>query len=672
MKRQSLLLFLVAGLLFTSCTSNSGGNSETPPAPNMDFIGVTWSDATYTYDGNQHRLGDVKGAPEGTNISYTGRDYFTNVGSYTATALLTKKGYNDLTLTATLNITKANFRNISFTSKTIEYDGQQHSVVCTGVPSYAQVVYENNTATEVGTYSATATITADNYNTLVLHATLTITAPLLDFTDAYMDDETVTYDGYSHTIAPKGYPDGTSIKYSGTYQYTNAGTYTITCKLTKEGYHEKTLSAKLTITPIKPSGNYYFSDETFMYDGQYHSITVSTNTTYTITYKCLNKTGTNRFKDPGVYNIQATIKQDNNHIAYLTATMTIVDMPENGLFGVDSNKTPLTIDDDLLWDTLFEAIKGDNYTVRTYSSSYDTDDEDFDAVDVYETNSGYTTFACDGQEATLQGDLVSYDGEAYSVYGFYFLSGDDFIDFEFYTNDYSGEMSKAPKEAFSETIVKPTSAGAFAPLTKGDDGKFYPGMDLDSYEANTWRETGHYVIKDNKFVVITQHPRTTSGGFNGYKYRYFYVVREYFNIGNTVITIPELLRNEMHPEDLPVFSDYVIDGIAYGRHLVSTYNSPYELMAHTYLTRKQQMFLEPGVHIVRADVYGTPVQRVVHRYYTEREYNYDMSGYEINVYFDENGNYCGEYAEFGTVTDKTSNFVSRGGVVHYYNEWANA
>ena len=49
-----------------------------------------------------------------------------------------------------------------------------------------------------------------------------------------------------------------------------------------------------------------------------------------------------------------------------------------------------------------------------------------------------------------------------------------------------------------------------------------------------------------------------------------------------------------------------------------------------------------------------------------------MNGYELNVYFDKNGNYCGEYAIYGTVVDKTSNFVSRGGVVHYYDEWANA
>ena len=37
---------------------------------------------------------------------------------------------------------------------------------------------------------------------------------------------------------------------------------------------------------------------------------------------------------------------------------------------------------------------------------------------------------------------------------------------------------------------------------------------------------------------------------------------------------------------------------------------------------------------------------------------------------DENGDYQGEYAKFGSVTDRTSGFVNHGGVVHYYNEWA--
>ena len=47
-----------------------------------------------------------------------------------------------------------------------------------------------------------------------------------------------------------------------------------------------------------------------------------------------------------------------------------------------------------------------------------------------------------------------------------------------------------------------------------------------------------------------------------------------------------------------------------------------------------------------------------------------MTGYEVNLCFDRQGNYQGEYAELRAVVDRTSNFVSHGGVVHYYDEWA--
>ena len=40
-----------------------------------------------------------------------------------------------------------------------------------------------------------------------------------------------------------------------------------------------------------------------------------------------------------------------------------------------------------------------------------------------------------------------------------------------------------------------------------------------------------------------------------------------------------------------------------------------------------------------------------------------------DVYFDENGYYQGEYEQYGEVVDKTSSFVSYGGVVHYFSEW---
>lgn len=70
---------------------------------------------------------------------------------------------------------KQTFTGISFEDRTVTYDGSEHSLTIEGeLPENAQVVYENNTATNAGTYQATATLSAENYQTLELSATLTI------------------------------------------------------------------------------------------------------------------------------------------------------------------------------------------------------------------------------------------------------------------------------------------------------------------------------------------------------------------------------------------------------------------------------------------------------------------------------------------------------------------
>ncbi|MBQ8689729.1 MAG: hypothetical protein IJ515_05140 [Clostridia bacterium] len=67
------------------------------------------------------------------------------------------------------------FEGISFVSKTVMYNGKEQSITISGeLPDGTTVVYSNNTATEVGVYEATATLTNPNYETKVLHATLTV------------------------------------------------------------------------------------------------------------------------------------------------------------------------------------------------------------------------------------------------------------------------------------------------------------------------------------------------------------------------------------------------------------------------------------------------------------------------------------------------------------------
>lgn len=174
----AVLLFLVLSL--TGCVSlnngeHSGGN-PTPVEPTYkDFENVFFDSETLIYDGEPHILNEVRGAPDGTQITYTGRETHIDAGIYTASALLTKEGYNNKTLTATLTINKASFENITFSDGTFEHDGLAHSIYVSGAPSFASVTYSNNGKTNVGTYTVTATIKATNYETMIKTATLSIT-----------------------------------------------------------------------------------------------------------------------------------------------------------------------------------------------------------------------------------------------------------------------------------------------------------------------------------------------------------------------------------------------------------------------------------------------------------------------------------------------------------------
>lgn len=66
------------------------------------------------------------------------------------------------------------FTGITFADMTVDFDGEEHEILCEGVPAGATVEYTNNKATLDGTYKAKAVISKEGYETLTLNATLTI------------------------------------------------------------------------------------------------------------------------------------------------------------------------------------------------------------------------------------------------------------------------------------------------------------------------------------------------------------------------------------------------------------------------------------------------------------------------------------------------------------------
>lgn len=148
---------------------------EVPALPDQDILGVSLDGASFVYDGSERSLTVSGRLPEGVSVEYAGNGK-TDAGTYTVTAVLCGEGYNTLTLTAEMKITKATLTGITLSDATFTYaEGVYRSLEIRGtLPEGVTVEYTGNDKCEAGTYTVTAVISGDNYETLVLEATLHI------------------------------------------------------------------------------------------------------------------------------------------------------------------------------------------------------------------------------------------------------------------------------------------------------------------------------------------------------------------------------------------------------------------------------------------------------------------------------------------------------------------
>jgi len=284
------------GLLVLSLSSCGGGGSAPTPGPTQEeFKNVFFDNLTVDYDGQSHCLGEVRGAPEGTNITYTGRDSYIDAGIYQASALLTKENYKDKTLNATLTINKISFTGLEYAPVSVAYDGNDHfnDVTLTGtIPQDTKVTkkvtnakgQEITSAINVGTYTFETILENKNYNYKSYRTTLTITP--IDFQGFTYESVTVNYDGKDHIGDVKligAQPQGTTVKETITdangkevNSAIDVGTYNYKVVISNPNYNELTLTATLKIKAVKKdmpvfvdnSGVIYFPnglDNSFLY-----------------------------------------------------------------------------------------------------------------------------------------------------------------------------------------------------------------------------------------------------------------------------------------------------------------------------------------------------------------------------------------------------------------------
>ena len=123
------------------------------------------------------------------------------------------------------------------TEKSIKIDGE--------LPQGVLCEYKSNTATDAGVYKATATLTGDGYNTLILSANLTIEKADYDMSGVeWIYEEGMIYNGEEKTVTLSTLPEGVTVKKYTDNKKTNAGSYVAKAEFSydEENYNEPSIS----------------------------------------------------------------------------------------------------------------------------------------------------------------------------------------------------------------------------------------------------------------------------------------------------------------------------------------------------------------------------------------------------------------------------------------------
>ena len=232
--------------------------------------------------------------------------------------------YDGVTTTFALTVVNRTFDGLTFADKTVTYNGSAQSIEVTNLPQGATVTYSpSNTFTNAGVYTVTATVSAPNFDTVTLSATLTINKASYDMSRVVFADKSVAYDGNAHSLEATNLPGGVTVTYIGNNQ-TNVGTYTVLAVFSGDSANYNSIAnmtATLTVTQNKVQG-VTFDSRTVTYDGAAHSLAIEGNLPHGIAVVYEGNSQANA----GTYTVTAKFVGSNPNFEQLpdmTATMTI-------------------------------------------------------------------------------------------------------------------------------------------------------------------------------------------------------------------------------------------------------------------------------------------------------------------------------------------------------------
>ena len=224
-------------------------------------------------------------------------------------------------------------KNISMSSTTCTYDGQEHEVLISGeLPEGATVTYTNNKATDAGEYIVLATVKCDGYQDLILNATLKINKANYDMTGVHWDyEEDYTYNGSEQSVVVVDLPQGVTVRQYNNNAKTNAGNYTANVEFNYDtiNYNQPTLAnLNWTINKANITG-ITFASRNYEYDTQKHFLecvgNIPANSIVTITYNDVEVDGVT---EVGTYTVKLTITNPNYNTYTDTATLKITSTEE--------------------------------------------------------------------------------------------------------------------------------------------------------------------------------------------------------------------------------------------------------------------------------------------------------------------------------------------------------
>ena len=321
-----LVLIIVLAITVSACNTNPDIDGDQP-------IGETNYKVTFMSDGAVHaevtadNSGKIQMPANPVKDGYIFDGWYSDNGVWTNKMTLAEinesvaKG--NVVVYAKFIESYLTFDDAVFESKTVTYDGNEHSIQVEGCPEGTEIVYTlSPKQTDVGVYEITARLTKEGYKEKSLTAILTIKAAAFD--DAVFENKVVTYDGNAHSIQVEGCPSGTQIDYSISPTQTEAGIYHVVAILEKKGYETKVLEATLIINKAYiDTTKLSFESKEFTEDGRTKSLAVKGDLPYGVTVEYIN----NDQKHAGVYTVTAHFVYNSNNyhsVEDMVATLTIV------------------------------------------------------------------------------------------------------------------------------------------------------------------------------------------------------------------------------------------------------------------------------------------------------------------------------------------------------------